>query len=171
MEIETFLLAEHDWVPNNPKLPVILYRKVLAASACEAVAATFEGQFQRHGWPPQWRDGVYDYHHYHSTAHEVLGVAAGEATLVIGGPGGRELKVSAGDVLLLPVGTGHCATSSSDDFLVVGAYPAGQQWDVCREAPSQQDRDRMNKLPFPSADPVLGLDGPLSRHWVSSAAI
>ncbi len=171
MEIETFLLAEHGWAPNNPKLPVILYRRALKAVSLEETAARFEECFQQHGWPPQWRDGIYDYHHYHSTAHEVLGVAAGTAALVIGGPHGRELEVTAGDALLLPAGTGHCAMKSSDDFLVVGAYPAGQQWDIRREAPTQEDRERMANLAFPSADPVRGLDGPLSHHWISSAAL
>lgn len=171
MQIETFLLAEHEWVPNNAMLPVILYRHALAAASCEETATGFEERFRQYGWSPQWRDGIYDYHHYHSTAHEVLGVAAGRAMLVIGGPDGREIKVSTGDAILLPAGTGHCAVSGSDDFLVVGGYPDGQKWDICREAPSQEDRERMEKLSFPAADPVAGLDGPVSRHWTSSAAI
>lgn len=171
MEIKTFLLAEHGWVPNNPRLPVILYRRALKATSLEETATQLEDLFQQHGWPPQWRDGIYDYHHYHSTAHEVLGVASGTATLVIGGPEGRALEVAAGDVLLLPAGTGHCASKCSDNFLVVGAYPVGQQWDIRRDAPTPEDRERMANLAFPSADPVRGLDGPLSHHWISSAAI
>lgn len=171
MQIETFLLAEHDWVPNNPKLPVIVYRHALTASPGEQMAASFEECFGRYGWSPQWRDGIYDYHHYHSTAHEVLGIAAGTASLVIGGPDGKNVEVAAGDALLLPAGTGHCAITSSTDFLVVGGYPDGQKWDICCAAPTQEDRDRMLGLPFPAADPVAGLDGPLSHHWISSAAI
>lgn len=77
VQVETDLLAEHDWVPNNSRLPVILYRRAIARASCEETARAFEDAFVRHGWPAQWRDGIYDYHHYHSTAHEVLGIAAG----------------------------------------------------------------------------------------------
>ncbi|MBB3256684.1 uncharacterized protein YjlB [Paraburkholderia bannensis] len=81
--------------------------------------------FAQHDWPVQWHDGVFDYHHFHSTAHEVLGVIAGAAELIVGGPGGRTLRIAAGDVLLLPAGTGHCLVSREDAFQVAGAYPKG----------------------------------------------
>lgn len=165
MQVETYLIAAHGWVPNNARLPVILYRAAIALASDEDMAVAFEAAFARHGWPAQWRDGIYDYDHYHSTAHEVLGIAAGSALLVLGGPGGRELEVSAGDALLLPTGTGHRARRSSDDLLVVGGYPEGQQWDICRDAPSDDAFRRMATLPFPSTDPVAGADGPLARHW------
>lgn len=165
MQIETYQLAEHDWVPNNAKLPVILYRRALKPESCEETATAFEEAFALHGWPAQWRDGIYDYHHYHSTAHEVLGVAAGFAKLMIGGPNGREIDVQAGDALLLPTGTGHRSIRSSEDFLVVGGYPQGQKWDICREAPTEEARGRMASLPFPKSDPVAGVDGPISNHW------
>lgn len=72
MNIESFVLPEHDWVPNNPRLPVLVYRGAVAAGDCEEAAKAFETAFEKNGWSPQWRDGVYDYHHYHSTAHEAL---------------------------------------------------------------------------------------------------
>jgi uncharacterized protein YjlB len=165
MNIETYLLAEHDWVPNNARLPVLLYRHAIEAADCEATARAFETRFEQYGWPPQWRDVIFKYHHYHSTAHEALGVAAGTATLLIGGPGGMELEVKVGDALVLPTGTGHRSLEASDDFLVVGAYPLGQDWDICKEAPSPSMRRRMGALPVPSADPLLGKDGPLVNHW------
>ncbi len=165
MQVETYLLAEHDWVPNNGRLPVILYRRALAHASCEETARAFEEAFARHGWPAQWRDSIYDYHYYHSTAHEVLGIAAGSARLMIGGPDGREIEVSAGDALLLPTGTGHCALKNSEDFLVVGGYPEGQRWDICREAPDAEARERMATLPFPASDPLEGTGGTLNGHW------
>ncbi len=150
---EEFLLEANGWVPNNPTLPVIVYRAVEHGD-CEDIARAFDKRFADHGWPPDWRDTVYDYHHYHSTAHEALGVAAGKATLELGGPQGQKVKVSAGDAIILPAGTGHRRIESSADFLVVGAYPAGQKWDICRNAPSPEARKRIRTLPYPGQDPV-----------------
>jgi uncharacterized protein YjlB len=169
MKIESFVLPEHDWVPNNPRLPVLLYRGATEGTDREATARAFEEAFENNGWPPQWRDGIYDYHHYHSTAHEALGVAAGSATLTIGGPGGKDIQVEAGDALVLPTGTGHRSIKTSDDFLVVGAYPQGQDWDICRQAPSDEARKRMTALRIPAADPVDGPAGPLTKLWSSEA--
>jgi hypothetical protein len=92
MTFEPFILQPNDWIPNNPKLPVILYRGALPSRGMEEMAFGFEQLFERNGWPPQWRDGVFDYHHYHSTAREVLGFAAGKARLMLGGAGARKLK-------------------------------------------------------------------------------
>lgn len=156
MQSETFLLPAHQWVPNNPRLPVRIYRGVRGGNGALLDAERLERRFAANGWPPQWRAGVYDYHHYHSTAHEVLGVFIGHARLLLGGPGGIEVKVQPGDVVLLPVGTGHCCLQASRDFQVVGAYPEGQDWDIQRAAPDEATRQRMASLPDPPRDPVNG---------------
>jgi uncharacterized protein YjlB len=151
-------------IPNS-ELPVLIYQGIEEvpsdAVACEAL-------FERNRWWRFWRDGIYSFHHFHSTAHEALGVVAGWAEVVLGGPvNGERFELEAGDVAILPAGTGHCNVGSSADFLVVGAYPVGQDWDLRRGDPAEHDEvlENIKRVPLPEADPVRGADGPLIELW------
>jgi uncharacterized protein YjlB len=158
-------LKPNGWMPNS-SLPVLLYRNVLPTG--KDLAAKMERLFTANQWPPQWRNGVYDFHHYHSTAHEVLGFAAGHADLVLGGEGGESVTVHAGDLLALPAGTGHCRITASDDFLVIGAYPENERWDICRTAATPEVLERMRHVRFPASDPLTGASGALPKLWLQS---
>jgi uncharacterized protein YjlB len=155
-------LKPNGWMPNST-LPVLLYRGAVPVTG--DLATMMERLFTANGWPPQWRNGVYSFHHYHSTAHEVLGFSAGHADLVLGGEGGTPVTVHAGDVAVLPAGTGHCRITASDDFLVIGAYPPEEHWDICRSAATAEVMERMRRVAFPASDPVSGVAGALPRLW------
>lgn len=129
------------------------------------MTAPTKSLFGNNDWPPQWVASICSFHHYHSTAHEVLGYVSGYAKVMLGGPGGEIITMTAGDVALLPAGTGHFNQGSSEDFQVVGAYPPHQQWDICRTAPTPEMLQRISQLPFPESDPVSGRNGPLTHSW------
>jgi len=171
MTPETFLLDRHDWVPNNPDLPVLHYREGLQQVGALAPEDA-EGVLGRNGWPARWRDGIFSYHHYHSTTHEVLGVARGRATVRLGGPSGLRVDASAGDVLILPAGVAHKNEGASRDFLVVGAYPEGRDWDLRTGEPGDRpEADRtIEAVPRPARDPVYGEEGPLLDRWADASS-
>lgn len=162
---EQFFFNEDRGIPNS-RLPVLVYREVSFESA--DTAAEFEQVFTHNAWPAQWRGGIFAYHHYHSNAHEVLGMARGAARVLLGGEDGREIIVAPGDVLVLPAGTGHCCLEHSDDFLVVGAYPANHEnYDIQRADPQalEGSKQRIARVCLPLADPLSGFDGALLRLW------
>ncbi|MDQ0390325.1 cupin domain-containing protein [Labrys monachus] len=157
--VDALHFGEAGPIPNNPDLPVLVYRGAFGGDT-EDMARAMEERFAANGWPPQWRNGIYAFHHYHCGGHEVLGIAAGEAEVTLGGEGGRTLPVRKGDVLLLPAGTGHRRVTSSADFLVVGAYPPGQEGDIQRDAATPGMKRRIAALPPPEKDPVSGAPFP-----------
>ncbi|AMA57806.1 Cupin 2 barrel domain-containing protein [Bradyrhizobium sp. CCGE-LA001] len=154
-------------VPNNPHLPMLLYRgAVNLKSRRFPPEVVIDTLFDSNGWGRSWRDTVYDFVHYHSQIHEVMGVARGTARIECGGVKGRILRVKAGDVLVLPAGTGHRLIESSRDFLVVGAYPQAGTYDECTDTRERPDAiKRIAKVRKPKTDPVLGPRGPLLKSW------
>ena len=147
-------------VPNST-LPVLLYRGVLAANAAEK-AKRFRERFQENGWSGLWTDTVYDYTHFHSNAHEVLGIAEGKVSIRLGGENGSLFRLKAGDMLVLPAGVGHRRVGDDSGVKVIGAYPRGQShYDMKRKG------RRVPKVALPASDPFYGDEGPLIRPWRS----
>lgn len=161
MTVDAYTFDDDGTIPNS-RLPVLVYHDVEAARD----ASDCERMFAANGWSGAWRDGIFAYHHFHSIAHEVLGIVAGSASVMLGGPGGQRLDVGSGDVLVLPAGTGHCRLAA-DRLLVVGAYPGGMDWDLRRGDADEHDEVRANiaAVPVPDTDPVQGVDGTLRRLW------
>jgi uncharacterized protein YjlB len=167
MRLETHKFDDDGSIPNSA-LPVLVYHGALER---DAGAADYESMFADHGWLGAWRDGIFSFHHFHSTAHEVLGIAAGTASVMLGGPQGRRFELISGDVVVLPAGTGHCDVGSSGNLLVVGAYPKAMRWDVRRGDPAERDEVLANiaRVPLPDQDPVAGSRGSLIELWRRAA--
>ncbi|MBV8927468.1 MAG: hypothetical protein JOZ74_19045 [Bradyrhizobium sp.] len=163
----SFHFEDDGLVPNNP-LPFLVYKGAVARDRSDP-EATFEKLFGANGWGDMWRNGIYDYLHYHATVHEALGIARGHARVRFGGDRGEELEIAAGDVAILPAGTGHQCISASDDFSVVGAYPPGPPMDLQRPTPENHAKalQTIPHVKLPATDPVTGADGPLVKLWKS----
>lgn len=160
---ETYLFDTDGRFPNS-RLPLLVYRSVLEPASAD-LASAFEVMFDSNGWPPRWRNDIYTFHHYHSTAHETLGISGGGAVLRFGGPAGRNVAVHAGDVVVIPAGVGHQRVDGNSELQVVGAYPRGQDPDLLHAEPGQRvaAESRLRRVPLPAADPV---GGPLLSHWM-----
>jgi uncharacterized protein YjlB len=165
LKLETFVFQDNGIIPNN-SLPLVVRRGAIPPSPLDP-AKSFETTFWENGWTNSWRSGIHDYHHYHPDTHEVLGIAVGSASVRFGGEDGELVAVTAGDVVIIPAGVGHARINSSDDFLVVGAYPDGRAYDTIRDDPHAlvESRKRIARVPLPNADPVDGSDGPLMKLW------
>lgn len=165
VDVTTHYLEDDGIIPNS-SFPLLVYSGAIDVSNGDP-AVTIETVFADNTWDRSWRNGIYPFHHYHSTAHEVLGIARGHAKVHMGGPQGVTFSIQAGDVMVIPAGVGHKNLGASADLLVIGAYPPGPDWDLCRESSSehQQALVAIPKVPKPPADPVYGKQGPLMTLW------
>lgn len=165
--ITKFTLKRNRDFPNS-KLPVLIYRDALLLPEQKNRSATIAQKlFISNGWSNSWRNGIYDFHHYHSITHECMAVCKGYANIIIGGPGGKRLKIKQGDVLILPAGVGHKCSSASEDFLCVGSYPEGKDYDINTGIPQEYKKaiSHISKVPIPRHDPVFGKEGFLKTYW------
>lgn len=163
--IVTFSFQENEYFPNNPKLPVLIYQKVFDEQ--RVTPEDIELVLYRNNWRYSWRNGIYTFHHYHSTAHEVLVVYSGWAEVQLGGPNQEILRIEKGDLVILPAGTAHKKINSGDGFAVIGAYPDQQAWDMNYGKPeeTEQAKNNIEKVKIPGKDPIFGNQGPVFEHW------
>ncbi|MFO7845477.1 MAG: cupin domain-containing protein [Balneolaceae bacterium] len=164
MKPETFYFDDDGSIPNND-LPLLLYRGAFSEKGSEG-AEWLERTFANNNWTNAWRNGVYPFHHYHSTSHEVLGIYSGEAKLHLGGEQGEKLDVKAGDVIVIPAGVGH-KNLGSENLGVVGAYPNSRHHDLLRGEPDDRPEviENIKAVPLPSRDPLFGKDGGVLDVW------
>jgi uncharacterized protein YjlB len=164
-DVLAFTLDDDGTFPNNT-LPIVIYPDVINPDTGDPARA-FEERFRQNGWEGTWRDGVYGYHHYHATAHEVLGCARGWVRVLLGGPNGRQVRLDAGDAVLLPAGTAHKNLEHSDDYLVIGAYPPGQGPDMKYGEPEEYEPAKASiaQVPMPEMDPLFGNEAGVRDIW------
>jgi uncharacterized protein YjlB len=164
---KTFRFRDDGMIPNHPRWPLVVLRRAVQLPQKLDPAAVLEDIFASNGWGDSWRGAIYDYLHYHSHIHEVLGVARGSAKVRFGGDKGRTLTLKAGDVVVLPAGTGHQCLAASKSFMAVGAYPPTGTYDECRPTAEEHARGAksVGKVARPRKDPVFGAKGPLLQLW------
>jgi uncharacterized protein YjlB len=165
MPPEKIYFKDDGKIPNS-KFPLLLYRNAFSESNSEG-AAWLENRFAENNWTNSWRNGVYPFHHYHSTSHEVLGIYSGTALLHLGGEQGQKIEVKAGDIIVIPAGVGHKDLESSN-LGVVGAYPDGRSWDLNRGLDGERPQTDKNiaALPVPVTDPLQGKGEGLTKIWL-----
>ncbi|MEM9160977.1 MAG: cupin domain-containing protein [Verrucomicrobiota bacterium] len=164
--VEVILFEDDGLVPNNPRLPFLVYKDVLSKD-CPAMDRVFEELYLKNGWQAPWRWSVYGYHHYHATTHEALGCFDGRATIQFGGEKGRKIEVEKGDFALIPAGVGHKNLKASAGFQMAGTYPLGFTADMKRDRKDDHDGSlrMIAEVAIPDRDPLYGRDGPMRKHW------
>jgi len=163
----TLRFADDGRIPNNPALPLIVYRGCIDLAGSPDPEELIEKTFAGNGWGGMWRNGIYPYVHYHSMIHEALGVARGGAAVRFGGDKGSEIEIAKGDVVILPAGTGHQRLTERPDLVVIGAYPPTGKFNLCRGSKAEHAKALLTipKVPLPATDPVFGSKGPLIALW------
>jgi uncharacterized protein YjlB len=165
-EVEKYQLSDDGVIPNSD-LPVLVYRQVYTQ---ENKSDWFETTFIKNGWTNNWRDIILSYDHFHSTTHEVLAVGQGEVRLQVGGSSGVLLTVTAGDVIVLPAGVGHCSLPGQTGYEIVGGYPDGRSWDLLTgtEEERRAALPQIKTVPIPVTDPIDGVQGTLMKYWATA---
>ncbi|KXZ18991.1 hypothetical protein AXI59_15785 [Bacillus nakamurai] len=159
-DIQAFYFEDDGRIPNNPELPLVIYKGIFKADTVKKAETTL----RQNDWSNSWTGGVFPYHHFHSTTHEVLVVRKGSAVLRFGGENGTDISVQEGDAAVIPAGIGHKRISESPDFTVIGAYPGGREYDIKTEK-NESTAKEISRVPLPKHDPFTGNRAPLLEIW------
>ncbi|CAF3548466.1 unnamed protein product [Rotaria socialis] len=171
VKIETFFVHDDEhFFPNNNHLPVIVYRQVFDGKSVSA--SSWEQLFKQNHFGKSWRDGIFSYHHYHSTAHEALGCYGGRAQIRLGDYNEqvrKDIELTAGDCILIPAGVAHKNMEQDNAFSVVGAYDTdGKDYDM-NYGQNAEERSKaeenIKQVKVPRIDPVVGDNGGVIQHW------
>lgn len=160
-----FILKDDGQFPNS-SLFLLIYKDAITLPGKDD-SSIFKEIFKSNNWSNSWLNGIFDYHHYHSITHEVLGVYEGTANVQFGGPQGVSEDITKGDVIIIPAGVAHKCNSASEDFKCIGAYPEGMDYDIKKGEPSDRPKadENINNVKLPDTDPMYGLDGLLILNW------
>jgi hypothetical protein len=153
--------CKDDGLVPNPRWPLIIYRGAVDLDGRHAPAAVIEDLFQANGWGDTWRDGIYDYVHYHSKTHEVLGIAHGRRRVRFRVHMGRIFTLKAADVAILPAGTRRSVPVARRRL------PRHWRLSAGRQLRRVHDRGRSSSRPqdHPEGRIAAQTSEPLSKLW------
>ena len=149
---ETHVFADDGVFPNS-RLPVLIYRGVLATPD----AAAFEEMFEATAGPP--RGGTVSTRCTTTTAPRTrCSASTGPRDRAPRRRRGTSVTLVAGDVVVIPAGVAHKNDGASADFRVVGAYPVGTSPDMQYGKPGERPGTDRNiaRVGLPAGDPVRG---------------
>ncbi|CAB9520595.1 Cupin domain [Seminavis robusta] len=143
--------------PNNPDHPVMMAKDAFRGSDQEA-----RHLLQQAAWTSPWKWGIFPYHHYHSTAWELLLCVQGQADILLGGDvTGTMVTIHKGDVMLIPPGVVHKQMREQGGFALLGSYPkegCSGPVDTVTKKPNQQERQNILDCVAPTFSPILEID-------------
>ena len=166
LKVLKYQLPAQGLTPNTSiqKKPLLIYRSVFPSNTN---ASQIESHLSSVGVvTPQWRFTMYSFSHFHTTSHEVLGIASGKAQLCFGHEENKdrvEEVLTKGDVIIMPAGVSHRLLEDLDGaFTMVGCYPTGCNWDMCYGKSGEESKiEKIKDLPWFKKDPVYGDEGPV----------
>ncbi|KAI6038647.1 RmlC-like cupin domain-containing protein [Pisolithus marmoratus] len=165
LRVSQYQIPKFNFYPNTSiqHRPLLIYHECFSNPSPPAIESYL---LSKGVVVPQWRYTMYNVSHFHSTTHEVLCIVSGRAKLCFGGeedPERVETIVGQGDVVIVPAGVAHKLLEELDgDFLMVGSYPVGKDWDMCYGRPDEQDKiQKIKDLGWFSRDPIYGSEGPV----------
>jgi uncharacterized protein YjlB len=163
--IKEYYIDDDGTFPNS-HLPVIFYKAVLKLPLFFP-ALYIKKLFRKNNWKNSWKSGIFEYQHYHSVTHEVMGVYKGKTTLLIGGEKGHKITIEKGDVLIIPAGVAHKNLKKENAVKCVGAYPNGKKYDMNygREGERPKTDENIKEVKMPGKDPVFGKDEGIVNIW------